>query len=132
MSEKRTDGKRRGQKLSERKIYKSPKLVRYGDVRALTRSGTGTKNEGSPGVKRVGGSDRRMKEGIVRVGMHPLGIGLYLFRYRPEFQARWGAGRQFGVMADEVETVLPEAVETGPDGYRTVDYAKLEITRFAA
>lgn len=74
-------------------------------------------------------SERSVKEHIVRVGDHPLGFGLYLFEYRPEFQARWGNGRQFGVMIDEVETVVPDAVFVHPDGYKRVDYGILGIDR---
>ena len=76
-----------------------------------------------------GGSDRAIKENIVMIGQHPLGIGLYLFDYKAEYCDRWGAGRQFGVMADEVETVMPEAVSTHVDGYKLVDYAMLGISR---
>lgn len=72
-------------------------------------------------------SDRRAKQDVVRVGTHRLGIGLYLFRYRLEWQARFGAGRYFGVMADEVETVVPDAVSTASDGYKQVDYSRLGI-----
>jgi hypothetical protein len=57
-------------------------------------------------------------------------MGLYLFNYKPDFRDEWGHGRQFGVMADEVETVMPEAVTVHPDGYKMVDYAMLGITRF--
>jgi hypothetical protein len=67
------------------------------------------------------------KENIVRIGDHPLGIGLYLFDYRPEFRDEWGHGRQFGVMADEVETVKPEAVSVHENGFKVVDYALLGI-----
>ncbi len=72
-------------------------------------------------------SDRALKTNLVRIGTHPLGIGLYLFDYKAEFQALAGRGRQFGVMADEVETVMPEAVIVHPDGYKRVNYAMLEI-----
>jgi len=74
-------------------------------------------------------SDRRTKENIVRVGDHPLGIGLYLFDYKPEFRDPWGHGRQFGVIADEVETVMPRAVSMHPDGYNLVNYGMLGISR---
>ncbi|MEO1438711.1 MAG: tail fiber domain-containing protein, partial [Bacteroidota bacterium] len=33
--------------------------------------------------------------------------------------------RQVGVIAQEIETVLPEIVTTGSDGYKSVDYSKL-------
>ena len=72
-------------------------------------------------------SDRNAKQNIVRIGTHPLGIGLYLFDYKPEFEPVAGYGRQFGVMADEVEAVLPQAVVMHPDGYKRVDYALLGI-----
>jgi hypothetical protein len=58
-------------------------------------------------------SDRRLKSNIVRIGTHPLGIGLYEYDIFGE--------RQRGVMADEVEQVMPEAVTTHPTlGYKMV------------
>ncbi|HYC35093.1 MAG TPA: tail fiber domain-containing protein [Usitatibacter sp.] len=74
-------------------------------------------------------SDRLLKQDWVRIGTHPLGVGIYLFDYKPEFRDRHGHGRQFGVMADEVERVLPAAVTRDADGYRRVDYAMLGIRR---
>lgn len=62
-------------------------------------------------------SDRRLKSNIVRTGTHPLGIGLYEYDIFGE--------RQRGVMADEVETVLPSAVSTHPSGFKMVDYSQL-------
>jgi hypothetical protein len=62
-------------------------------------------------------SDRRLKSNIERVGTHPLGIGVYEYDINGE--------RQRGVMADEVETVLPEAVVTRSDGYKMVNYGLL-------
>ena len=76
-------------------------------------------------------SDRRAKQNIVRIGDHPLGVGLYLFDYKPEFRDAWGHGRQLGVMADEVEQVMPHAVSAHADGYRRVDYAMLGYAPFA-
>lgn len=70
-------------------------------------------------------SDRRVKRQIRRIGTHPLGVGLYRFRYRPEYAAQWGHGIQIGVMADEVLRIKPEAVSTHPDGYLLVHYGQL-------
>jgi hypothetical protein len=113
-------------KSRPRQAYTSPQLRVYGPVSRLTMGATGTGPDGvmmtmSPGM----GSDRSIKENIVRVGTHPLGIGLYLFDYKPEFRDANRHDRQLGVMADEVETILPEAVTVHPDGYKMVDYAIL-------
>ena len=74
-------------------------------------------------------SDRRAKENIVRLGRLFGGIFLYLFDYKPAFQAVHGVGRQLGVMADEVECFMPWAVAADSDGYQSVDYAALGIRR---
>lgn len=114
-----------------RKIYASPSLVVYGAVSALTQGGSKGMNEntGQTGTDRKLGSERRVKENIVRIGDHPFGFGLYLFDYRPEHRAQWGHGRQCGVMIDEVEHVMPEAVSMHPDGYKRVDYGLLGISQ---
>lgn len=115
--------------------YQRPILLTFGKVAALTRSSVcSTQSDGQtvancgPGNMAMS-SDRSVKENIVRCASHPLGIGLYLFDYKSEFRAEWGHGRQFGVMADEVETVMPEAVSVHPDGYKLVNYAMLGMTR---
>jgi hypothetical protein len=49
------------------------------------------------------------------------GIGFYRFSYN-------GSDRAYvGVMAQEVQTVAPEAVTRGQDGYLRVDYDKLGV-----
>jgi len=62
-------------------------------------------------------SDRRLKSNIKRIGTHKLGIGLYEYDIL--------GGRQQGVMADEVEKVMPEAVLMHPSGYKMVNYGLL-------
>lgn len=62
-------------------------------------------------------SDRRLKSNIVQIGTHPLGIGIYeydIFGHRTQ-----------GVMADEVQAVMPDAVIQSGSGYLMVDYGKL-------
>lgn len=61
-------------------------------------------------------SDRRLKSNIVRVGTHPLGIGVYEY----DIFGR----RELGVMADEVMSVKPHAVGIS-GGYFVVDYGAL-------
>ena len=62
-------------------------------------------------------SDRRLKRNIVRVGTHPLGIGIYEYDIFDR--------HEYGVMADEVLTVMPEAVVQHPSGYMMVNYGRL-------
>ncbi len=110
-----------------RKAYRPPVLTTFGSVKELTGTKSGV-NTGDTMTMMSTESDPVLKENIVRVGEHAAGFGLYLFDYKPEF-AEFGAGRQFGVMADEVEAIMPEAVTRGSHGYRTVSYAMLGITR---
>lgn len=64
------------------------------------------------------GSDRRLKKNIRRVGVTPGGIPLYSFNYIGE------RGNIIGVMADEVEDIIPDAVVT-IRGIKYVDYSKV-------
>jgi hypothetical protein len=125
--------------VQNKRHYHKPVITCYGTVRTLTASGTGSDHETNTSAnnnpctadihKKPCLSDRRTKENIVRVGSHSLGIGLYLFDYKPAYRQTWGHRRQFGVMADEVERVLPEAASVHADGYKMVDYAMLGISR---
>lgn len=73
------------------------------------------------------GSDIRTKENIELVDHLPNGLAVYEYEYKPEFKGRkfFGHGRHRGVMAHEVEKVIPEAVLTLEDGYKVVDYSKV-------
>jgi len=72
---------------------------------------------GSAGIK---ASDRRLKKNIKRIGTHILGIGLYTWDYL------WGEPFA-GVMADEVEQVMPEAIVMHPSGFKMVNYEMLGL-----
>jgi hypothetical protein len=127
------ESENQNQESIPRKNYTAPSLVIYGAVRDLTQGGSMGSQENFwcfinvPQPNRKPCSERRVKENIVRIGDHPLGFGLYLFDYRPEYCAQLGQGRQFGVMIDEVERVMPEAVSMHPDGYKRVDHSLLRI-----
>lgn len=114
--------------VARKKAYQRPVVRLLGEVHLMTR-GTGSTANGDAGQMMMVVSDRAVKQNLARIGDHPLGIGLYLFDYKPDYRERCGFGRQFGVMADEVETVMPEAISTHPDGYKMVDYALLGITQ---
>jgi hypothetical protein len=64
-----------------------------------------------------GFSDRRLKSNITRIGTHPLGIGIYEYDIFDR--------HEIGVMAQEVQKVLPEAIHIHPSGFMMVDYGRL-------
>ena len=120
------DAMREPKAFADKKPYTRPSLQVFGGLHLLTQ-GTGGNGLDASGFH-TKKSDRSLKENIVRIGTHRLGIGLYLFDYKLEHRGRFGDGRQFGVMADEVETVMPSAVAMHPEGYKTVNYAMLGIS----
>lgn len=68
-------------------------------------------------------SDRRLKTDVEWVGRDErTGLPLYEFAYLTD-----PARRYRGVMADDVEKTVPEAVVTGDDGFKRVNYAMLGI-----
>lgn len=64
-------------------------------------------------------SDARLKENIVKIGQTPFGINVY------EYNFIGNDKKETGVMAQEVEKVLPHAVVTGKDGFKRVFYAEV-------
>lgn len=106
-----------------KKPYQRPVLRRFGALHLVTQGASGPAAD--MGTMKM--SDRSSKESIVRIDTHPLGIGLYLFDYKPEHRERYGYGRQFGVMADEVEVVMPGAVSVHPSGFKMVNYDMLGV-----
>ena len=63
-------------------------------------------------------SDRRLKKNIEYIGTLLSGLAYYSYQYI------WGGDTQFGVMADEVVNIFPEAIGMR-DGYLTVDYGRV-------
>jgi len=72
-------------------------------------------------------SDIRVKENIELIGLLPNGLNIYEFEYKPEFKHKSGSGRYRGVMAHEVEKIMPQAVNVDSDGYKLVSYPMLGI-----
>jgi hypothetical protein len=104
-------------------------LTTFGSVGELTGAMTNGSFTDAVGMMVMAPSDRALKEGILRVGEHAAGFGLYLFSYKPEFRDACGHGRQFGVMADEVELIVPEAVSVGGNGFKVVNYGLIGVHR---
>ena len=69
----------------------------------------------------AGGSDRRLKENIKKLGESPSGLGIYKFNYI-------GHVKQYiGTMADDVMKVMPEAVFTMANGFLGVKYNLIDV-----
>ena len=66
-------------------------------------------------------SDIALKHDIVLLGRLSNGIGFYRFAYNGSNQA------YVGVMAQDVQKVMPQAVIRGDDGYLRVFYDKLGV-----
>jgi hypothetical protein len=66
-------------------------------------------------------SDLRLKREISRTGTHPLGFGIYRFKYL------WSDTAYVGVLAQEVLEKAPHAVVAGPANFLAVDYDALGI-----
>ncbi len=110
-----------------KKAYVTPRLREFGSVRALTQNGAGSGTDGGTTSGMTMVSDRLAKENIQLIGTHPLGFGLYLFDYKDQFARPGVSKRQFGVMADEVALIVPQAVTKRSDGYKQVNYALLGV-----
>ena len=111
------------QRLHAKAPYRAPKLETLGSLRSATRGTGGTGSDGGGNMTMM--SDRRTKEEILEIGRHPLGLGIYRFRYKAPYAGWYGAGRRVGVMADEVAEKYPDAVCRHADGYLRVDYGRL-------
>lgn len=66
-------------------------------------------------------SDPRTKKNIKQIGEDPRGFGIYKFNYLWD---KKGEEKTVGVMADEVEKVIPEAV-VDIGGVKAVDYGRI-------
>jgi hypothetical protein len=89
---------------------------------ALAGLGSLVGQVGSAAVSRY--SDRALKTHTERLTHLGRGIWLWAFRYLWDTHAD---PVRYGVMADEVEPVFPDAVTVGPGGYKMVDYSKVAV-----
>lgn len=102
--------------------------VSFGESSHTTTTGT-SGSSGSNVLNAIGSiagalgmfSDRRLKADIEAIGREN-GWPIYKFRYKGDDQ------RYIGVMADEVEDKMPEAIIISPSGYKMVDYGRIGVT----
>jgi len=89
-----------------------------GGAARMGGGGGGGRGGGGGGGRR---SDIRLKHDIVLLGHLDNGLGFYRFTYNGDDKA------YVGVMAQEVQTVMPNAVVRASDGYLRVFYEKLGL-----
>jgi hypothetical protein len=56
----------------------------------------------------------------------------YFWRAADFPQQHFGDGRAYGLIAQDVEDVLPELVVTNEDGFKAIDYTKLPLLTIQA
>ena len=99
--------------------------ARAGGGGGARAGGGGGRGGGGGGGRGGGGGGRRsdiaLKHDVVLLGHLDSGLGFYRFSYNGSDKA------YVGVMAQEVQTVMPEAVRRGQDGYLRVFYDRLGI-----
>ena len=114
------------------------KLQVFGDVRVGTALTSGcVKNFAGTGIAGTCASDRRFKKNITPFGpvlnrfaaLQPV----HFYWRAAEFPDRhFGEAQSYGLIAQDVEQVLPELVVTGEDGFKQVDYARLPLLTIQA
>ncbi len=114
------------------------KLQVFGDVRVGTSGTNGcVKRFDGTGIAGTCSSDRRLKKNITPFGpaLNQLAaLQPVHFNWRAaEFPDRhFGEARAYGLIAQDVEAVLPELVVTDQDGFKAVDYTKLPLLTIQA
>jgi hypothetical protein len=89
------------------------------------------------GIAAVCSSDSRLKRDITPFGpslgsLTALQPVHYYWRAAEFPDRQFGDRRAYGLIAQEVEAVLPDLVVTGEDGYKAVDYTKLPLLTIQA
>ena len=104
-------------------------------IELISALGVGTSPSGTTGEIRATNditafysSDKRLKDNITPI-TEPLSklsqLGGYTFDWIPKEGIHSHEGRDVGVIAQEVEEVLPEVTNTRHNGYKAVKYEKI-------
>ncbi|HEV8588061.1 MAG TPA: tail fiber domain-containing protein [Pyrinomonadaceae bacterium] len=105
----------------------------FGDIRVgVTGTNGCLKNNNGGTIVGTCSSDLRFKRDLVPFGqvlnkLTRLQPKYYFWRAAEFPQKQFGAAREAGLVAQEVEQVLPELVSADEQGYKQVDYSKLPL-----
>ena len=114
------------------------RLQVFGDIRVGTSGTDGCiRNFAGTGIVGTCSSDRRFKKDITPFNrvlnqLAALQPVHYFWRAADFPQQNFGDSRAYGLIAQDVEAVLPELVVTGDDGFKAVDYTKLPLLTIQA
>jgi hypothetical protein len=113
------------------------KLQVYGDIRVGAGANGCVKNFAGTQIAGTCASDRRFKKNITPFGsvlsqLTALQPVHYYWRATEFPDRHFGDAQTYGLVAQEVEQVLPELVVTNVDGYKAVDYSKLPLLTIQA
>ena len=103
--------------------------VRFGSLGiGVAASGTSGRIDAANDIVAYSSSDRRFKENIKNIPnalSKILKIGGYEFDWISNVELHGHEGHDVGVIAQEIEDILPELVQTRESGYKAVKYDKL-------
>jgi hypothetical protein len=103
--------------------------VRFGSLGiGVNASGTSGRIDAANDIVAYSSSDRRFKENIKNIPnalAKVLRIGGYEFDWISNVELHGHEGHDIGVIAQEIEEILPELVQTRESGYKAVKYDKL-------
>ena len=112
-----------GQQTGKAQLYGSV----YGGLLSGLGGLLGTSSQNAPWWTGLipGVSDVRLKENIEPAGVTQDGIKLYTWDWKEDHKPVFGDHPTYGVLAQELLEVMPEAVHKGADGYYRVDYSEV-------
>ena len=113
------------------------RLQAFGDIRVGTSGTNGCVKIDGTGIAGTCASDRRFKKNITPFGpvldrfaaLQPV---YYNWRTSEFPERHFGEAQTYGLVAQDVEQVLPDLVVTNDDGYKAIDYSKLPMLTIEA
>lgn len=106
--------------------YLGGAIFTSGRITALSGTGNRAVYSDGNGILTNSSSDQTLKESVENITDGPVIVSaLRPVRFNWIDTARFGSQREVGLIAQEVQAILPEVVGTNNDGTLTVDYPKI-------